>query len=216
MSELTNKELVDTAKKLFPNEEIASKFVNMMATSRPEGTSKKSSYPYYKEFYARKIQPRIDDMIKGKGSLIFRYAEFCGSGGFSESTLYLFVNQASRYLVERMDKEDLRYFQWKNTSKTTRSKERGGVCIDFLPGFRCNDDVNFTPELVQAIADGTPRWRIDLNEWLENDKATAPFCREGLTLSLEEMNGLKVEMRSVRGVEVSINCKKIMAIKVNV
>jgi hypothetical protein len=214
MPDETDKAISERIHAIFPSKEIAARIADLVINKRPIGVSKRAYYPYYKETHASMVRGPIDKMILSRESIIFRYAEFCeGASAMSENTLYNMVMQATRYLVECMDTPEMKYRAWRASVRFHRSKSRGGVCIDFKPEFRAHDNKDLG-ELVIAPEDGTPKWKIEMDNWLESDDKK-PFIREHMTLSAMEVKDLKMEILELKGIMGSIDCTSIKLMKVN-
>ena len=190
---------------IFPDPATASKVVDLVVSKKPPGWSRHSNAPYYKEEFALQIKKWIDLMLQNGGDIIYRWDIFCED--VSRNTLYNKVNQSIRYLIERMD-ENGKYQNWYNTVDIDRTNSVG-----LRIKFRTSTDAhNFTPQLVKP-EQSLPKWRRDLDEWLEDDKKTKPFCEEGLALSPEEIKQLKTELYGLVGIVASITSYAIKVIK---
>ena len=213
--EYTDKEIAAHLHTIFPSREIASRMVALTVTKRPIGVDKKSYYPYYTAYHATMIKKSIDSMIITRESIIYRYAEFCEgpNATMSENTLYNMVRQAIRYLIDYMDTPELTYRTWQQVIKTSQSRSRGGVCIDFRPDFR-SDGVKGIGELVVPPTDGLPKWKNEMNIWLEDTENVKPFIRERLTLSSSEVLELKMDLKEIRGIMCNVDATRIQIMKV--
>lgn len=211
MSEV-DKQISERIAAIFPSREIASKIVDLVVTKRPVGVSKLSYYSYYREYYALLYKPSIDEMIKTKQTIIFRYDIFCPE--VSEQTLYNKVNQGIRYLIDNLD-PDRTYHQWRDIVTITRSKSRGGVVIEFIAEVRRANQANMSGELVYPKEDTTPKWRLDMDMWLES-VSTKPFIRENMTLSLKEVEELKLELKELKGIMFDVKPVSIKIMRVNI
>jgi hypothetical protein len=201
---------------LFPTKELRAKVTDLLVAKRPIGVSRHCYYPYYKQFYAEKIKPTIDSMIETKQTVIYRYDTFCvGPQSVSKRTLYSRVYQSIRYLVDHMDTADAKYRLWRDITTITRDEKRGGVVIEFLPDFRSgNIDEPFTGDLIIPKEDKvlTPKWRLEMNKFLETENTPPTWMKEGLALSTEEIKTLKLELSDVEGIMVNVtsSCVKII------
>jgi hypothetical protein len=209
------KDKINKLHSLFPSQEIASQLANLVVSKRPLGVSKQSCYTYYKEVYAMKIKESIDSMIKTGDALLYRYSTYCDcDGGISRETLYKMINQAVRYLVDRMDNVDLKYFSWRNSVNIRRSEEKKGVFIEYSQGFKMVTGIkDFKGELVTPGGEGTPKWKLEMNDWLESD-STKPFIKERLTLTEKEMIELKQELAEDIRIMFSVDCTSVKLIKI--
>jgi len=196
---------------VFPDAATASRMAALASSHLPSGVSTKCCYPYYKELYALQIKKTIDEMIRSKETVIFRYNVWGET--MSKQTLYTRINQSLRYLVECLDTPDMRYSSWRKLVNITRSEKRGGVVIEFIPEFRGGDTIApFVGELVVPAEVGTPKWRLDMDEWIESDE-TRPFVRERLALTVEVVKELKLELKQIMGVAANVDCTSIRIIR---
>ncbi len=199
---------------LFPSQEIASKMASMVISKKPVGAGKSSCYPYYKEVYALKLKDSIDKMIETGESLLYRYEIYCEcNNGVSKETLYKMINQAIRYLVECMDNSDLKYHTWNNSIDVRRSEERGGVLIEYSRGFKIVTGIkDFKGELVSPGDCTTPKWLLELRNWMEDD-TVKPFQKDHLTLTPKDVAELKIELAEDRRLMFSVDCTSVKVMK---
>ena len=196
---------------IFPSPEVASKFVDMIVTNRPHGWSRHSNAPYYKEVYALHIKREIDKMIQSGNPIVFRYNQWCEEGGMTPNTLYTRINQSIRYLIEKLDR-DGKYKLWYE-GITIRRKRGVGIRMDYVAGL-CENATSLVADEVETETH-TPKWKRDLDYWLESDNTT-PFCQQGLALTPEEILSLKRELGGLSNVQCSIKSESVKVIKVNV
>jgi hypothetical protein len=196
-------------RKMFSNPAVASRVCDLANTKRPVGTGRHSSYPYYKEMYALKIKALIDQQIQNKQSIIFRYDDALIEGK-SERAVYFMVNQSVRYLLENLDTEGT-YANWKKLVSISQDKKRGGVCID-LPDEIMGKKGIFNGELVVPRESTTPKWRMEMEDWLESND-DKPFIQENLALSLEEVKELRESLGALSNVIADVSCKKVSIVK---
>lgn len=213
----TDNAIAQRLKAIFPTPEIQSKVVDLLVSKRPANVGRKSSYPYYKEYYARLIKKAIDEQIKTRETIIYRYAEFCPE--VSEKTLYNRVNQSIRYLLDCLDPDRV-YADWRKVINITNSKIRGGVVIELIAELRAGAECkHFEGELVVPKADGKPKWRIDMDNWIESP-GTRPLIKEHLTLSRAEVDEVRFELDELKATglpimyKVDATCIKIMRLNV--
>lgn len=211
-----NRKLEERMKTIFPSQQTTSRVVTALASNKPLGVKSFAHYPYYKEVYAKKLKFAVDKMISDKQDIIFRYEIFCsGPNAMSKGTLYSFVNQAMRYLVENMDSERV-YANWRESITVSRNASRGGIVMSYLRGFGSTSMPDLIGESIVPVEDGSiPQWRRELDAWLESD-SVQPFIKEHLAMTREEMIALKQELDEVRGIQHSVNCISIRILKVNI
>ncbi len=199
----------------FPPLPSKERFVKFNAIPRPEGWSPKSNAPYYNMFCGEQMQIAVDEMMRSREPIVYRYANFCYEdgvqGGCSRNTLYNRINQSIRYLVEKMDPNNV-YLRWLETVDVNRKKGLG-ITIRFKPEFK-NPNVtsSFVPDKYIEPEDEV-KWRRKMEEWLEGDEMT-PFCLEKLALTTEEVESLRKELTSLSGIQASVNSTSIMIIRI--
>lgn len=180
----------------------------MTANLKPQGWSRRSQAPYYKEFYGLQMKRDADKMIENREDTVFRYETWCNANtGMSKVTLYNRINQSIRFLLDHLD-ENKTYSKWH--AMTRVSREEYGVRISFIAEFKEGDESNFGGTLTQT-REATPRWKQELDFWLESDKDD-PFVRENLNLTAEELKDLKTQLAGLDGIGKSIkyNCIKLV------
>src|SRR5882724_3565711 len=94
---------------IFPSPQHAAAIVDIVVHGKkPAGWGRHSRATYYDEEYATPIKKNIDRMMENKQRMVYRYDRWCtDETGMSTSTLYALINQAIRYICERMDPEDV-------------------------------------------------------------------------------------------------------------
>jgi hypothetical protein len=191
---------------IFPDQQTASRVVNLIVNKRPVGWGRKSIAPYYKRIFAEQIKKEIDLMIENGAPRVYRYSTWCNENGMSPQTLYNRVNQSIRYLIEQMDTPELKYAKWYESVNITRRSEVG-VVIEFIPGMR----EGFSAEEVQP-EEHRPMWRRRLDDWLESDN-TKPFIEDRLALSPEQIVQIKIELEGLSNLQYSVTSDAVKIIK---
>lgn len=197
----------------FPSGHLANQILNAVVREKPINTSRRSQYPYYKKEYAMWLKASVDQMIASKAQalpLVFDYAIFCTvATNISDLTLYVRINQAARYLVDKMDDSKGTYAEWYEGTIISKDRKLGGVAItwkpELLPG------TTLTPRLAEPVKE-IPKWKMELNEWLESDKK-APFIRENLLLDKETIASLQKEYGEIAGLMISVSFTSIVFVK---
>ena len=197
----------------FPSGRIANKIINLVVHNKPLGVSRRSQYPYYKEQYAKWIKADIDKMIAEKEHnlpLVYDYKIFCTSDtNISEITLYARITQAARFLVEQMDDQESTYHKWYESVEISKNRKLGGVAIIWKSEFAAG--TNLRPRLSEPQQE-LPRWRKELNEWLEGEQ-DEPFKRENLLLGKDVIAALMAEFEGVAGLFISLTPSSITFVK---
>lgn len=207
----TDQQIADRLHSIFPDEETKNRVVDLVTSVRPKGVSRRCHYPYYKRFYADEIKKQIDKMIESKMTIIYRFETW--DKVCSRDTLYKRVNQSIRYLLDNLDPNRV-YANWYQVVNVHRNYKVMGVAIEFIPEMRGGDiQQPFTGELITPQESTTPKWRTDMDSWLESDSAR-PFVKERLALSEQEVKDLKMELALLRGIISSIKATGINIIRV--
>ncbi len=211
MNDDLDKQIKERLQSIFPDPATAASVVDLVVhAKKPRGWHRKSNAPYYKEVYALQIKRDIDRMIadEGRSSITYRYAIWCGEdSNMSPKTLYARINQAVRYLVERLDTPDKRYAKW-HDSVRVESKQKIGIVISYAPTDNYVAEMSVSREMA-------PLWKQKMDHWLESDECK-PFIQEGLLLSPEEIKAIKEELGQLSFVQASITSSTIKIVKMNV
>jgi len=198
---------------VFPSGRIASKIVRIVAQNKPLGASHRSCYPYYKTEYGLWIKADVDNMIANKANnlpLVYDYATFCNEQtNISPQTLYARITQSARFLVEQMDDQEGTYHSWYEQIEISKESKLHGVAIIWKPEFAAG--TNLRPRLAEPQKE-LPRWRKELNEWLEGEQ-DEPFKRENLLLSKDVIAALNAEFEGVAGLFISLTPSSITFVK---
>lgn len=205
---------------IFPSETIAKRAVDMLTSDKPEGWGHRSSAPYFKEYYGLEMKGLIDDSMKTYQSIVYDYETFCNPRAahrVSERTVYNRVNQSLRYVLERLDTPEKKYYKWRQTVEV-HPKAGLGVVISYIAELVAAQlgqlDGLPKPRLVTPSTD-IPRWKRDLDKWLENSENNEPFVKENLALSPAEQEQLKTELFGLSNIEYSVSVDSVKLIKIN-
>ena len=210
-----NEDLNSELRRAFKDPETAARVANaLVPSSRPDGWSKKSNAPYYKEIYAKEIKDALDSVMATKQDMLYSYADF-EKLGMSHATVYLRVNQSCRYLMKYMDPEGKYADILMN--KVSITKERNvGVRISLLPEYReTGTESVFKPKSVVPKSDD-PIWRKKLEEFLENAQPGETFHKSGLALDPDEIKELNDSFISVQGFIANITSYEIKIVRVDI
>lgn len=205
-------EVKNAIKSIFVNPVTASKAVDMLVHShkKPQGWSRRSNAPYYKERYALQLKEVLDAMIEDHQVRLYRYSEW---PGMSPQSLYLRINQSIRYLCDCMDTPEHKYARFCETLVLSRERNIG-VRIEIRNGLETSDHV-FAPSSVVPQYEA-PRWRQKIETWLEEaEPEHGPLLIENLMLSPDEVRELKLQFAGLQNVQVSITATTIKLLKVN-
>ena len=202
----TNKAIKERLESIFPNPNTASSIASMISSPRPAGWSKKSNAPYFKQIYAEEIRAIIDQQIENNKDIVFQYHVWCNKLNISKLTLYNRVNQSLLFLFERLDPEG-KYKKWYETVAITCPSDLGIV----IAIIKRDATKSLTAEFIVPRAE-MPVWKRELDDWLESsDKA--PFVKEHLALTKEEMHTLKSQFENLQGIMFEISHNSINLVK---
>ncbi len=195
---------------IFPSPEVAARIVDIIVHNKPQGWSRKSNAPYYKELYALRTKKHIDMMIETKKDVTYYYAVWCGEKEekMSRQTLYVMINQSIRYLLDKIDTPDRKYGKWWETVKV-HIKPGVGIRLEYIVGFgEAGEDITLT------VPDANkPVWKQQMENWLESD-TTTPFCQENLILSPQEVKDLKESIGVLVNIQYSITMSHVKLIRI--
>lgn len=200
---------------LFPDPVVKSKVMDILTSSKPLGAGRKSSYPYYKDSYAKEIQVEVDKMITNRSDIVFRFDSHCSSLDITERSLYLRINQSIRCLCDRHDPSGI-YKEWYTCVRLTIVKGLG-IRISFRPEFRHMlintlkaDEVMVEENVVEIST--MPKWKRDMDEWLESGE-TNSFVREKLALTDKEVKDLRMQLDDLQDIEADVKSASIKIIR---
>ena len=177
--------------------------------TKPQGWSRRSQAPYYKEFYGAQMKKDADLMIENRQDMVFRYDLWCNANtGMSKNTLYNRVNQSVRYLLDNLD-PDKRYDNWHAMTKVERVEY--GIRISYIPEFREGDSSNFGGQLT-TTREAISKWKQEVDYWLEGDK-DEPLIIENIALTNEELKDLRTQLAGLDGIGKSIKFNSIKLVK---
>lgn len=207
--------LEDRLKKVFNDPATQAAVVDAVVTNKPAGWSRRSVAPYYKEKYARRLKPVIDEMMQDGKPVVYDYKEVKDKLNISKSTLYLLINQSMHYLVDKMDTEDKRYAKFCETL-TIHQERNVGVVLRIDVGFAGEDENALMPKKITYQVDA-PKWKEELLSYLENAKpGDKPFHKDGLCLNVDEIAQLKQAFAPLgESILFSLTSYSIKVIKVN-
>jgi len=102
---------------------------------RPATWSRRANAPYYRERYALEVKHVLDEMILAAESgdrepRILKYTDY---PEISHVTLYLKINQAMMYLLDKLDTDEKTYFNFRQLINISRLRSIG-IKIGFAHG----------------------------------------------------------------------------------
>lgn len=192
---------------------MAAKMVNAVVPSkRPAGWGRRSNAPYFKEHYGIEMRDTLDTVLDKKQDVVYDYKTF-EALGMSRATVYLRVNQSIHYVCEYLDPEGKYRDAWDNKIQIT--KERGvGVRISLLAHCREGYQSAFTPRAVVPAAE-MPKWRREMEKFLEGAEPGDKFFKDGLALPPEEVKELNDSFIGVDGFLVNITSFSIKIVRID-
>ena len=188
----------------YPDQTTANHVVDLLVRKRPEGWSRKSLATYYREEYAEKLRPALDNMIETGIKKVVRVDRL------SLQSCYLWVNQAWKFIRDYMDGPNSGNGKYSKLWKETKcSRVKGaGVIIEF------RNTVNEELIAEDFIAEGGRiAWKKQIDEYLEDKTNIRPFHKDNLLLSTDEQYQLRSELEDLGNIQFSISAKEIKIIK---
>jgi hypothetical protein len=196
----------------FPDGRTASNIVNLVVKKKPAGWSRRSYATYYKKRYAEWLKRDIDAMMIDRQPVIYRKDLW---PNVSMHSLYLRVNQALRYLLDPENNMDpdgkyKKFMEEIHIGFVPKGKSsKIGVAMMFDEVLEGNE-----PKAEKFVGEeDMPKWKMELDEWLESGSNTEPFHRSGLILTPEVIEQLKLELDGLENVIASITSRDIKIIK---
>lgn len=207
---MSDETIKDTIKKIFVNPEVSQRAVDLLVPSKnkPQGWSRRSNAPYFKEEYALQMKLELDKMMVDQQDRVYHYDKW---PHMTPNSVYLRINQSLRYLTTFLDPNGIyaRFLQ----SVSVKRKRGYGVEMKFISHLLGTNE--FSPQSVVPSAE-TPRWKQRIEEWLErSEPGSEPLIIENLMLTLEEVRALKLEFAGLQTVQHSITATTIKLIKVD-
>jgi hypothetical protein len=187
---------------IFPDSSTASKVVDFIVRKRPVGWGRRSYSTYYNERYALWIKKDIDQMVIDRQPRVYRYESF----SCSSQSLYVRVYQAMRYLMEQMD-SDGKYKKILSDIKLKRVRSLG-ITLKY-------DDVLEGEQRAEVFIEDTllPKWKKDLDNYLEDSSLDKPFHKDGLLLTPAQVEQLNLELGGLSNVIFSVTSREIKVVK---
>jgi len=202
----------DKLKRVFVDPKVQAAVVDQVIRKKPKGWGRHSNAPYYSEVYGKQLQVVVDAMMIDRQPRCYFYDEYLKKHGVSKETLYLRVNQSRLWLLEQMD-PDGRYTKFFSLVEIHR--ERGvGVIIRYKPEFQDGDDSDFAPRTVLPVNE-MPRWKKEVDEFLENASAGDKKHIDKLALSPDDILQLKIQLAGLKDVISNITAFEIKLVKIN-
>lgn len=190
----------------YPDKQTAQRVVDMLVRKRPVGWSRKSYSTYYRQEYAESIKKILDAIAQDKQPKILRLDQY---PSLSINSLYLFVNQSAHYVRDYMDPEGIYAKQWQSLRV---EKHKGhGVTI----AYKAFVSANFNAENFVPVSD-IPKWKRELDLYLQDDNIVKPFHKDGLMLTPQDMMTLNNELGDLQDagmIQYVVTSKEIKILK---
>lgn len=190
----------------YPDARIAEKIVDILVRDRPVGWSHRSYATYYDEKSALQIKKIVDNMIETKRAKVIRYDMM---PNLTPNTIYLWVNRALRYLVEKMDDKDKTYLHFSRQTKIERVR---GVGITMSYRDQASEELRGEDFVAR---DKKLEWKTRVEEWLADPEVSKPLHITNLLLTPDDIAGLKDSLDDLSNVQYAITSREIKIIKVN-
>lgn len=170
--------------------------------------SKQTNVPYYKEHFAREIQPYIDKMIEDRKPIEWR---FCDFPQYSRATLFHKIYQSLLWLCDA-DVNAEKYIKFRNEVEVSR-KFKTGIRILFqnvaAPGEFAPKEVNPNESPDARI----PKWRTRVDEFLATGPVGTTLHLTRLKLSAEDVEDLHLQLANLSNVLGKVSKDEIKIIK---
>lgn len=172
---------------------------------RPPTWSKASCSPYYKEHFALELKKHLDAMMDDREDRMWLFADF---KWLSKNSLYLMLNQAFRYLVDRMDTPEQKYANLRQIISVTKAKDKHGTPI----GIRMTI-VDMPILTAHKITKKEDAWRLDMENFIEEAQSGQVFIAKDLMLSADEMIDLEAFIATFDNIMANITMTSVKLVK---
>ena len=170
--------------------------------------SKATNVPYYKEHFAREIQPYLDKMIVDRKPLEWR---FCDFPHFTRRTLFHKIYQSFLWLCD-CDENCAKYIELRNQVEISR-KYKSGIRILFQ---RISSPGEFKPLEVdpdEPTDKAIPKWRSRVDEFLSTGEVGTSLHLTRLKLTSEDVEDLHLQLANLSNVIGRVSRDEIKIIK---
>lgn len=187
----------------FPDKKTASAIVDLVVRKKPVGWARKSYATYYRPEYAEQLKRELDNMLETNKSKVFRYDM---TPSLSPSSIYMWVNQSFRYILDFMD-PDKKYLNLHHRISIERIKGVG-VTISFRP--LCSDSFKGVDFVAR---EDKVKWKKKMDDYLSDNDNIKPLHIDNLVLTSEEVVQLKSELEELTNIQYSVSSREIKLIK---
>ena len=195
---------ISAIRDFFKDPEVSKQFVDNVVTKRPLGWSRRSNAPYYNKQYGEHMKSIADLMLTTGEPQIFLYKDF---PNISKGTLYNRINQAIRFLIDKLDTPQRTYRDWNDNLAVRR--ERGlGIRFDFKDR---EVDAPFVPRVAEKIVQMT-YWQQQITRFLENSSATKLHL-DKLALTPEQVEEVRQSLAGLKNIQYVIRAYEIKIVK---
>lgn len=186
-------------------------------TIKPDKWSKKSNAPYYRERYALQIKQVFDTMIKDFENGIYeeRVFYYKDTPELSKNTLYLKINQAKLYLLDKLD-ADGRYRHFDSLIKIKKEANLG-VKITYKDGVLVADeDGKSIQNPINVVNFIEKKSAIDMiDAWLDKATPGDKLHLKKLFLPDDELYKIKSMIAGLDDIAASITQNDIHLVKMH-
>lgn len=178
---------------------------------KPSGWRKRSTSPYFKPWFAEKIKRVVDQMYIDGHDKIYVYTDY---PSHTKNTLYLFVNQAFRFLITHMDTPDGKYSKAKDEIGISREPHKG-IRLSFHKNIKDGSRSEFDNMPHDVIPKKHEiEWKTKMEEFLEEAPEGANFEQLNLILSTEEVEDLRNSFAGLDNIGASITRTSVKLVKI--
>lgn len=191
----------------FRNKTTTAALTNLLVRKKPPGWGRRSYSSYYNEDYARWLMRDLDRMAVDGKDTIYLYAKWPNT---SRNSLYLRINHAMKFITEPSTGMDVdgKYARILSHIKVDRTNP---ACIALRYYRKLDIDTSVQGDSAISVSE-IPKWKRDLDAWLENTSITEPFIKSGLCLTEEIIAQLELELEG-SGCMCSITTTEVKVIK---
>lgn len=177
---------------------------HITSAERPKTWSRRANAPYYRERYALEVRHVLDDMMLSaslgdRESRVVKYADY---PEISHVTLYLKINQAMLYLIDKLDTPDKTYANFREMISISRIRSVG-IKFTFVAGedkpmnaLRISSPAIPTPTSIELQSkESTPpskvNWKEQLLAFIDKAEVGQNLKINNLSLTMEDGEFIK-------------------------
>jgi hypothetical protein len=179
---------------------------------RPKKWRRRTNAPYYKPHFAEMLKVQcLNPMMESMEDFCYFYKDVEHKMG--KNSLYLFINQAIRFISEPENNVDPEGKYRKFLDSVTITREAGvGVRLSIHRDAKTGNTLEFKPRKVQSKSE-VPKYRIKIDEFLENGEEGDMLELKDLALSPSQIEEINQQLAGIQSVQSKVETNAIRLIK---